>query len=186
MDYRFVKKILKNGERIMNRKRIGNLGEVATIKKFVERGIPVYTPVGDTETADLIAEFGGKLQKIQVKSSTQIAESDATIFSLTTTKLSFNNGKINSKNIHYSSTDIDYFALYDYYDDDVYLLKNKYQNSTFSLSSKNPKNNQSLKIHNKDEYLFDNVIQKEMTKCEKEKMNENFPSAIDVEYSIID
>lgn len=53
----------------MNSKRIGNIGEAQVLNKFVSLGIPVYIPFGDNEKADLIAEFNGKLNKIQVKTS---------------------------------------------------------------------------------------------------------------------
>lgn len=43
-----------------------------TLSKFVELGIPVYIPFGDTESADLIAEFGGKLNKIQCKTTSSV------------------------------------------------------------------------------------------------------------------
>lgn len=51
----------------MNSKRIGNIGEAKALAKFVELGIPVYIPFGDNESADLIAEFNGKLNKIQFR-----------------------------------------------------------------------------------------------------------------------
>lgn len=162
----------------MNRKRIGNLGEIATAKKFIERGIPVYLPIGDTEKADMIAEFGGKLQKIQVKSSTVSSKSSATIFSLTST--------INSKKYIYDINDVDYFALYDYYDDDVYLLPNSKIMQSVSLSNNAPKNNAISNINNKEDFLFDNVIDNLLTDDEKRVMFETFPSIIDAEFSLLE
>lgn len=53
----------------MNTKQIGNIGEAKVLSKFVELGLPVYVPFGDNERADLIVEFNGKLNKIQVKTS---------------------------------------------------------------------------------------------------------------------
>lgn len=53
----------------MNSKNVGNIGEAKTLAKFVELGIPVYIPFGDNEKADLVAEFNGKLNKIQCKTS---------------------------------------------------------------------------------------------------------------------
>lgn len=58
----------------MNNKRIGNIGEAKALAKFVELGIPVYIPFGDNESADLIAEFNGKLNKIQCKTTAAISE----------------------------------------------------------------------------------------------------------------
>lgn len=43
--------------------------------------IPVYIPFGDNERADLIAEFNGKFQKIQVKTSEKCEDGKVT-FSL--------------------------------------------------------------------------------------------------------
>ena len=52
---------------IMTTKQLGNIGEAKALSKFVEMNIPVYVAFGDNEKADLIAEFNGKLNKIQVK-----------------------------------------------------------------------------------------------------------------------
>ena len=40
----------------MNTSEIGNLGEIAAIKKFLELGVRVYIPFGDGNVVDLIAE----------------------------------------------------------------------------------------------------------------------------------
>lgn len=45
----------------------GNIGESAILFEFVKRQIPVSIPYGDNERYDLIAEFNGKLNRIQVK-----------------------------------------------------------------------------------------------------------------------
>lgn len=45
----------------------GNIGESAILFEFVKRQIPVSIPYGDNERYDLIAEFDGKLNRIQVK-----------------------------------------------------------------------------------------------------------------------
>ena len=48
----------------MQTKRIGNIGESRALFEFVKREIPVYLSFGDNETADLLAEFNGKINKI--------------------------------------------------------------------------------------------------------------------------
>ena len=58
----------------MNTKKIGNIGEAKTLAKFVELGIPVYVPFGDNESADLVAEFNGKLNKIQCKTTDKVKD----------------------------------------------------------------------------------------------------------------
>ena len=44
-----------------NTTNIGNIGQAFIIAKFVELGVPVYTPVGEGYPTDLIADFKGKL-----------------------------------------------------------------------------------------------------------------------------
>lgn len=53
----------------MTTKQLGNIGEAKVLAKFVELKVPIYIPFGDNKKADLIAEFNGKLNKIQVKTS---------------------------------------------------------------------------------------------------------------------
>ena len=53
--------------------------------------IPVYIPFGDNERADLIAEFNGKLQKIQVKTSEK-CEDGKVVFSLVSSTVHRQNG----------------------------------------------------------------------------------------------
>ena len=50
-------------------KNIGNLGEAKVLAKFVELGVQVYIPFGDGSTVDLVADFNGKLNRIQIKST---------------------------------------------------------------------------------------------------------------------
>lgn len=47
----------------------GNLGLGKAIEYFVSHNIPVSIPLNDTQPYDLIADFDGKLQKVQVKIS---------------------------------------------------------------------------------------------------------------------
>lgn len=48
----------------MTTKQLGNIGEA----KLVSMNIPVYVSFGDNEKADLVADFNGKLNKLQVNS----------------------------------------------------------------------------------------------------------------------
>lgn len=51
----------------MTTKQLGNIGEA--LAKLVSMNVPVYVSFGDNEKADLVAEFNGKLNKLQVKTS---------------------------------------------------------------------------------------------------------------------
>jgi hypothetical protein len=91
----------------MQSKRVGNIGEAITLTKFVELGVPVYIPFGDNESADLIAEFNGKLNKIQVKTSYKMKKDGFTVDLRSGT---IRNGHNYFKK--YDCNDIDYFSIY--------------------------------------------------------------------------
>lgn len=57
----------------------GNIGESAILFEFTKRQIPVAIPYGDNERYDLIAEFDGKLNKIQVKYCGEETDNDGVI-----------------------------------------------------------------------------------------------------------
>ena len=139
-----------------NTKQIGNIGEIKTISKFVELGIPVYIPFGDNEKADLVAEFGGKLNKIQVKTTnSSVSSNDIASFDLTTQKHS---GKEHYK---YDSADADFFACYDAESDDAYLLPIKDQKrSGINIRKSIPKNHQVKNINNAEDFIIENVLAK--------------------------
>lgn len=131
---------------------IGNLGEAKVLTKFTELGIQTYIPFGDGSTVDLIAEFNGKLNKIQVK-STAIENNGSLNFSICSTTL-HTGGEI-QKHI-YSNEEIDYFALYSYITDEVYLLPiNEAPSKKFTLRYKEPYKVNSNKAK---DYLIDNYF----------------------------
>lgn len=93
----------------MNTKRYGNIGEAVAIGSFVKKGIPVYLPFGDNERADLIAEFGGKLNKIQVKTSVKTDNGTVSFSVVSSTKHRKNGCKHK-----YTKDEVDYFFLLQY------------------------------------------------------------------------
>lgn len=138
----------------MNSKRIGNIGEAKALCKFVELGIPVYIPFGDNEKADLIAEFNGKLNKIQVKTS-QKAEDGKMIFDLTSSTQHRKNGE---KHI-YTDNEIDYFVCYNIQRDKIFLIPvNKTPSTKITIRYEKSKNNQIQNIKFEEDYLIDNVL----------------------------
>lgn len=138
----------------MNTKRIGNIGEAKVLCKFVELGIPVYIPFGDNEKADLIADFNGKLNKIQIKTS-QKAEGGKMVFDLTSSTLHRKNGE---KHI-YTNNEIDYFACYNIERDKIFLVNiNDAPNTAITIRYEKSKNNQTQGIKFEQEYLIDNIL----------------------------
>lgn len=140
---------------MINTKKIGNIGEAKVLAKFVELGIPVYLPFGDNEKSDLIADFDGKLNRIQVKTSSQISDGKC-IFSLISSTIHRKNG---SKHI-YSDAEIDYFACYSMVRDKVYLfsVSSIKKRETITVRFELPKNNQIKNIIFEDDVLIENVL----------------------------
>lgn len=84
----------------------GNLGEVRVLSEFVKLGIPCYLPYGDGSGVDLIADFGGKLNRIQVKTTETLNKAGAMEWK-TTRQEGYHGNRVT-----YSLNDIDYFAFY--------------------------------------------------------------------------
>lgn len=136
----------------MSTKQLGNIGESAVLAKFVRLKVPVYIPYGDNERADLIAEFNGKLNKIQVKTS-EFSKNNRIMFSLLSCT--------RSRKHMYDESEIDYFALYNLQEDILLLIpieevKGK-TSISFNISEKILNKNQ-YKLFNWKDFLFENII----------------------------
>lgn len=135
----------------MNTKNIGNIGEAIALQEFVKKGISVYIPFGENEKADLIADFDGKLNKIQVKTSQKI-EDGKIIWRITSNCTS---------GVHkYTKQEVDYFVLYNIESDLLLiipfsLVEGKTQ-ITFYVPFKQSTN--QYKLLNYQDYLFDKII----------------------------
>ena len=129
----------------------GILGESQVLAKFVSLGIPVSIPFGDNCSYDLIAEFNGKLNKIQVKTSIQTAEGK-TVFELSRKRINTSNTYIKA----YDSNEIDYFALYSVVRNKIYLIPiEEAPSKAISIRFEPTKNNQPI-LHSEEKYLIDN------------------------------
>lgn len=60
-------------ERLINRRRQGDLGEASAIEWFTRIGATVFAPTGHSPDADLVVDLGGRLFRVQVKTSAQVA-----------------------------------------------------------------------------------------------------------------
>lgn len=138
-----------------NSKRIGNVGEVKTLSKFVELQIPVCISFGDCERYDMVAEFNGKLNKIQCKTCLNMEDDNSFVVNII--NRSTKEGK--SINRSYSKEDVDYFSIYNIEKDILLLYPNKEeQATTITFRIKPPKNNQIKGINFVKDYLFENII----------------------------
>ena len=140
----------------MDTKSIGNIGEAKALCKFVEKGIPVYVPFGDNEKSDLIADFGGKLNRIQVKTSIK-AEDGKMMFSLVSSTVHRQNGV---KHI-YTNEEIDYFVCYNIQRDKLFIVDvNDAPSSQITIRYTKPKNGQMSGIKLEEDYLLDTFLDK--------------------------
>lgn len=138
----------------MNSKRIGNIGEAKVLAKFVEMGIPIYIPFGDDEKADLVAEFNGKLNKIQVKTSIK-SKNGCSIFDLTSSTAHRTNGGRRK----YSNSEIDYFALYSLDRDKIYLMKAPDDPMTaITIRFEDTKSGKKIGVNYESDFLIENVL----------------------------
>ena len=138
----------------MNSKRIGNIGETKVLAKFVEMGIPIYIPFGDDEKADLVAEFNGKLNKIQVKTSIK-SKNGCSIFDLTSSTAHRTNGGRRK----YSNSEIDYFALYSLDRDKIYLMKAPDNPMTaITIRFEDTKSGKKIGVNYESDFLIENIL----------------------------
>lgn len=139
----------------MNSKDKGNIGESLALSEFVKRNITVSIPFGDNARYDLIAEFNGKLNKIQVKYCNQKISENNSINCPCSSSL---NHTINKVYTTYEN-EIDYFVFYLAEWDKILLVPiqeigNK-KNMVFRLDK--PKNNQS-NCNLVENYTFDKIL----------------------------
>lgn len=90
----------------MNTSQLGNIGEAKILWEFAKRQIPVFLPYGDGNRIDLIADFGGRLNKIQIKTTEKLHDNSYMIWKITRQE------GYHGNRIKYSQEDLDYFCLY--------------------------------------------------------------------------
>lgn len=92
----------------MNSKDKGNIGEAIALAEFTKRNIQVAIPFGDNARYDLIAEFNGKLNKIQIKYCNQKITSTNSICC----PCASSKNHTTNKNRDTYENDVDYFVFY--------------------------------------------------------------------------
>lgn len=92
----------------MNSKDKGNIGEAIILGEFVKRNIQVSIPFGDNARYDLVADFNGKLNKIQVKYCNQkITENESIRCPCASSK-----NHTTNRGLSTYENDVDYIAFY--------------------------------------------------------------------------
>lgn len=88
-------------------KEKGNIGEAIILAEFIKRGIQVSIPFGDNARYDLIADFNGKLNRIQIKYCSRLSENNSISCPCASSTY-------HTTHKHYQTyeNDVDYFAFY--------------------------------------------------------------------------
>ena len=60
----------REDRRLINRRQQGDLGEASAVEWLTRQGAGVWLPAGNSPDADLVADWEGRLLRIQVKTST--------------------------------------------------------------------------------------------------------------------
>lgn len=139
-------------------KEKGNIGEAVILSEFVKRGIQCSLPFGDAARYDLIAEFNGKLNKIQIKYCAQITENNSIICPCASSTN-------HTTNKHYTiyENDVDYIACYIQPLNKSILIPIKEIGKQKSITVRitPTSNNQQKGIHYLDDFSFDKYIIKD-------------------------
>ena len=138
----------------MNSKCKGNIGEAMILAEFTKRNIQVAIPFGDNARYDLIADFNGKLNKIQVKYSSHLSENDSYIC-----HTSSSTNHTTNKHIDKYTNDVDYIAIYIApLNESVLIPISDCDQQVIRLRKEIGQNNQQKGIHLLSDYSFDKIL----------------------------
>ena len=130
-------------------------GEAKALAKLVSMNVPVYVGFGDNERADLVADFNGKLNKLQVKTSEKFEDNQFVV--------SLKSSIIRNQNHYYhkyNSSEIDYFIIYNLESDVLLLLPiEEFENRTqVKFRIPHVETHNQYKSLNYEDYLFEKII----------------------------
>ena len=139
----------------MNSKDKGNIGESIVLAEFIKRGIQVSIPFGDNARYDLIAEFNGKLNKVQVKYCNQLSATG----SVSCPCVSSTNHTTN-KHLSTYENDVDYMCFYLACWDIVTIVPIEQIGikKTISFRLDKPKTTNQFNINLVEDYSFDKIL----------------------------
>lgn len=139
----------------MNSKDKGNIGESIVLAEFIKRGIQVSIPFGDNARYDLIAEFNGKLNKIQVKYCNQLNDTG----SVSCPCASSTNHTTN-KHLSTYENDVDYMCFYLACWDIITIVPIEQigTKKTISFRLDKPKTTNQFSVNLVEDYSFDKIL----------------------------
>ena len=139
----------------MNSKDKGNIGEAILLAELTKRQIQVAIPFGDNARYDLIAEFNGKLNKIQIKYCGQTTENNSFICPCASST-----NHTTNKHLSTYEEDVDYMAFYLVPIDKTLLvpIEKIIGKKTITFRIDPPKNGQQTGINLVEDYTLDKIL----------------------------
>lgn len=133
---------------------LGNIGESRVLYELVKHGIQCYLPYGDGSTVDLIADFHGQLNKIQIKTTEKLNNAKAMEWRITRQE------GYHGNRVSYQPGTIDYFALYCLETDIVCLISfdEVAHRSTISIRPGDYKGTRRSNMRFSEDYTVEKVI----------------------------
>lgn len=129
----------------MNRKRHGELSELAFLFKATGLGFHVSKPYGDSSPYDFVVEHLGRLSKVQVKSTTCLHRCGGYVACLHSSKASR----------YYSAADVDYFAVHVIPLDAWYILPFAAAETGIYLNPRRPERDRRFGLYREAWYLLE-------------------------------
>jgi hypothetical protein len=133
-------------------KQKGDLAELRVAADLIARGCRLSFPFGEDHDYDLVADFHGRLHRVQVK----YAKSDGAVVKVKCFSHSLTKGKIRSTK-HYTVATVDWIAVFDLTTDRCYYVPSWMLGvdgrSQLILRLTPSRNGQSLRIRPAEDYL---------------------------------
>jgi hypothetical protein len=133
-------------------KKKGDLAELRVAADLVARGCELSIPFGEDSDYDLIADYEGRLHRVQVK----YTQSDGRVIIVRTRSHSLTKGKIRTTK-HYTVNTVDWIAVYDATTDRCYYVASWILGvdglSDMRLRLAPARNGQALRIRRAEDYL---------------------------------
>lgn len=138
----------------MNNKTKGELSEAKALYEFQKAGIPVALPWGDNQRYDMIAEFNGKLNRIQVKTANEEENGSIKCYCRSSTNHTTN------KNLSDYIGQVDYFVFYNQTRDLIALvpIEEVGDKKIINLRIEPTKNGQVKGIRFFSDYSFEKML----------------------------
>ena len=136
----------------MNSKQKGNISEAKALFEFQKYGIPVALPWGDNERYDMIAEFNGKLNRIQVKTANEEVNGSIKCYARSSKNHTTN------KQLSTYQNEVDYFVFYNQPRDLIALVPIDVVGDLKSISLRIEPSKNGQQSRNFSDYSFENIL----------------------------